>query len=199
MSLRDPEELLQEALEEVTEPGGTAYRCSQSDIDATGVFTRHNRHPLVSAIQASQELIEHNDPTRSTPYDEQEAIRRLASASNETRSGFWFWSPDLIIKCFFDLDIVFFGGVLRGNACARWAAAKDCDGDELGFTVSSGPGRASIRLNAEAIFSKPVATSSFRAMFSTMFHEMCVSITDLRLRFLVSGLGCADSGRTARL
>lgn len=177
MSSRDPEELYQEALKKVTEDEGTAYRCSQSDIDATGIFTRHNKLPLVSALQASQELIQHNAPTRSPPHHEQEAIQCLKSAWTEMRAGFWYWHPDLVIKCFFDFDIVFFRGVLRGNVYARWAAFLTRDGNGYGFTARVGDRRARIRLNAEAIFLEEVAISSFRTMFATMLHEMCVSVT----------------------
>lgn len=31
------------------------------------------------------------------------------------------YGPDIIVKAFADLDLVFFDGRLRGNVCVQWA------------------------------------------------------------------------------
>lgn len=158
---------------------GTPYPCSQRDINATEQFSHHNERPFVSASRASREIIEHNDQRRSPSSCEQDAIRCLARALDEAESG--PWGPDLIIKCFCDLDIVFFGGVLRGNVRVGWGSAhelamlEEALRDNYGITIHTQPGRADIFLNARGIFSNPnAAVSLFRAIFSTMLHEMCV-------------------------
>ncbi|KAF6218262.1 hypothetical protein HO133_006224 [Letharia lupina] len=138
--------------------------------------------------RASREIIEHNDQRRSPSSCEQDAIRCLARALDEAESG--PWGPDLIIKCFCDLDIVFFGGVLQGNVRVGWGSAhelamlEEALRDNYGITIHTQPGRVDIFLNARGIFSNPnAAVSLFRAIFSTMLHEMC---TEERTNYLDS-------------
>lgn len=182
MPCKSREELYQEASHDVHAHRGTPYPCSQSDIDATSEFSRHNECPYVSASQANREIVQHNDQRKALSSHERDAIERLVSSLNDARRC--RWGPDLIIKSFPDLDIVFFGGVLRGNVRALWKTSEDWAMLERGTEEDDGgatnsirySGRASIWLNAKAIFLNPVATTPFGAMFATMLHEMCVSI-----------------------
>ena len=171
----------------VTTGKGTPYQISQRDIDATQQFSSHNERPFVSAGRATQQLLLQNVPRIVYSSRECAAMERLSAAlSNARRSG---WHPDLIIKSFFDLDVLFFGGVLRGNVCFDWGDPdlvnnyERVSGDFLGITDCRRPGRAKIFLNARRIFlgsglglwTAPM--DPFKFMFATALHEMCVSTT----------------------
>ena len=139
----------------------------------------------MSASQANREIVQHNDQRKVLSSHERDAIERLVSSLND--AGRCRWGPDLIIKMFPDLDIVFFGGVLRGHVRVLWGTSEDwamlkhvTKKDDRGATTSiRHSGRASIWLNAKAIFLEPVATTPLSAMLATMLHEMCVSIATL--------------------
>ncbi len=159
---------------------GTPYPCSQEDIDASVEFSHDNERPFVSANRATRELIDHNDRRRYPSSREQDAIRRLVFALEDANSG--LWGADLIFKCFFDLDIVFFGGVLRGNVRLAWGDGDQWDEIEdeaqkpvLGVTSPVRPGRADLFLSARGLLLNPTANGSLRCMFTTTLHEMCVS------------------------
>lgn len=153
---------------------GTPYACSEKDIDNTYHWTQDNRRPLVSAVEANREVMEHNDPTKQMSSHERDAVRRLYFAMSRAGSVYEYWGPDLIIKCFLDLDTVLFGGVLRGNVGVDWDTNNHAvRADQLGVTRKPCPGRADIFLNAKAILvdhARPL-----EAMFTVILHEMCVS------------------------
>ena len=168
---------------------GTPYPCSDRDIYDTQQYSGDNERPFVSASQANDELIDHNDLRRPPLPHERDAIRRLVSALDD--AGREPWHADLVIKAFLDLDIVLFGGVLRGNVCVAWGdpdewldieAISGLDvNDTLGVTYKTQPGRAQILLNAEVTFLSPDTLKPFYSMFTTLLHEMCVSDINLRV------------------
>ena len=171
----------------VTAGMGTPYQISQRDIDATQQFSSHNERPFVSAGRATQQLLLQNVSRIVYSSRECAAMERLSAAlSNARRSH---WHPDLIIKSFFDLDILFFGGVLRGNICFDWGdpdlmnTYEQRSGIFLGITRSKRPGRAKVFLNARRIFLDSAlglgigSSDPFQTMFATALHEMCVSTT----------------------
>ena len=175
----------------VTAGIGTPYQISEKDIDATQQFSSHNEYSFVSADRATQELILQNDFRRFPTSRERAAMERLSAGLSNARCS--IWHPDLVIKCFFDLDIVFFGGVLRGNVCFDWGDPDLMDtyertsGEFLGITRSKRPGRGKVFLNARRIFLHSglglgLSSDPFRTMFATALHEMCVSTTIVLLR-----------------
>ena len=173
--------LLEKAFYGVDACWGTPYPCRQRDLDIIRQHPSRNDGPFASQRQATLEIVDHNDPRRRLPSYEREAIRRLSDAVDD--SARYPWGPDLVIKAFLDLDLVFFGGALRGYVCVSWEG-MECfadEGESQGRTTdSSRPGHALIYLNAEAILLGP---SPFSHMFSTVLHEMCVStIHQLRVR-----------------
>ena len=120
------------------------------------------------------------DRLRQPPSESQlAAIKRLKSEWNQKT-----WTPDLAIKCFADLDRVYFFGQLLGRVRLRWKGSTK----ELRRTL--GPGYmntlgvtcveprtivpcARIILNAELIFLGPMRKySPKRETFATLLHEM---------------------------
>lgn len=67
-------------------------------------------------MQATKEIYEHNDLEREPTPKEAAAIARLRAALSIED-----WHPDVAIKTFHDMDIIFFAGRLQGNVCAHWA------------------------------------------------------------------------------
>lgn len=78
---------------------------------------------------------------------------------------------------FGDIDLVFFGGWLRGNAEVTWVTTNELH--RMGFmmrvfgmTLRLQPGKCRIFLNSSTIFDPPPPCSPFEKMWSTMLHEM---------------------------
>lgn len=176
MPAKSTQHLVEEAFHRVDARRGTPYPCRQEDLDFIRHHPSRNDGPYVSPRKATLELVQHNDPRRHLPPYEREALRRLSEAVNQaSQHG---WGPDLAIKTFLDLDVVFFGGTLGGYVSVSWermGTGVFADGGESQGCTSevASPGHALIRLNAEAILLGP---SPFLHMFSTVLHEMCVSI-----------------------
>ena len=175
MRAKSARQLVEEALHGgVDARHGTPYPCRQEDLE----FIRHhpgrNDGPFVSSRRATLEIVQHNDSRRQLPSYEREALRRLSNAVHNASQH--PWGPDLVIKTFLDLDIVFFGGALGGFVSVSWQDKDGFanEGDSQGRTEECPRrGHALIYLNAEAILLGP---RPFSHMFSTMLHEMCVSI-----------------------
>ena len=180
-----------DAFRDVSLDSGTVYDCTQSDLDVTGGLARHeypedarvdrsashekwfrkpNHGPFTGPRQACLEIVEHNDSRRKPEIPELEAIERL---SNALRAGSRddAWGPDLIIKAFCDLDVVFFCGRLRGHVCVRWLPNWSQERVPMfGETVFVGEGKCAIKLNADSILlDHPYP---FVMMFGTLLHEM---------------------------
>lgn len=189
-SHKSREELHDTAFRDVSLDSGTAYICTQSDLDATGGLARReypkdvqgdrkaarkrwfpqpNHGPFVAPRQACLEIFKHNDLHRKPGKSEREAIERLCKAIAEGRQH--SWGPDLIIKAFCDLDVVFFRGRLRGHVCVRWLCDWSADRSTTwGSTIYIGEGKCSIKLNADTILLEH--PRPFERMFATMLHEM---------------------------
>ncbi|KAM0794042.1 hypothetical protein BDR22DRAFT_967978 [Usnea florida] len=175
----------------VTADKGTRYQISQRDIDATQQFSSHNERPFVSAGRATQQLLLQNVPRIDYSSRERAAMDRLSAALSNARCS--FWHADLIIKSFFDLDILFFGGVLRGNVCFDWGdtdlinTIEQTSGEFLGITFPERPGRAEVVLNAKRILLGSDVLgidvlNPLKTMFATALHEMCHAFEFVRVR-----------------
>ena len=160
---------------------GTRYPCSQSEIDFhhRGQFFRTNKGPFVSAFEATSEIVRHNKETRKVPHPELAAIDRLIDAVLDAEE--YGCGPDIIVKAFSDLDLVFFDGRLRGNVCVQWASNEYFQQWQVplgawGFTIKPQPGEVGqcrVKLNAKTILLDPSTDTPFKTMFGTMLHEMC--------------------------
>lgn len=194
MLTRRRELLLEKAFNPVDAHSGTPYPCQQRDLDIVRHHPGYNPAPRVSQRQATLEIVQHNDLRRRLSSEERDAIHRLSDAIyNAAR---YPWGPDLVIKSFLDLDIVFFGGALQGSIGVTWKSREFFRGHELGITqICSTPGHAQVRLNAEGIL---LHRDPFKTMFSTILHEMCVSSIQLKSSMTAESLGIyVDETETA--
>ena len=187
---RCPEELFEEASWDVSPNTGTEYPCTERDLDASGGryrfgdkhrssaelramwFSEPNTAPKVCIRQAALDISRHNAPGRTPSAKEEDAIERLRIMIDNALEG--FWGPDVAIKCFCDLDTVFFRGKLRGHVCLSWAGRREFQPFTWGHTSSLGHGKAHIQLNAGYIFlghgsyeERPLSQ-----MLGTLLHEM---------------------------
>lgn len=179
MPARSRQDLLDEAFYRVELRVGTQYPCRQRDLDIIRQRPAYDGGPFVSSRRATLEIVEHNDPRRRSPSSyEREAIYRLSDAMRAADRH--PWGPDLVIKAFLDLDLVFFRGALRGYVRISWKDREHFSDGRLPRGIlaytkdnESWLGHAHIYLNAEAIL---LGSRPFMVMFSTVLHEMCVSI-----------------------
>lgn len=113
------QQMYKQAFEPFRANSGTQYNCSQSEIDFhhCGRFPTLNEGPFVSAFEATSEIVRHNKETRKVPPDELAAIGRLIDAILDAED--YGYAPDVIVKAFADLDLVFFNERLRGNVCVE--------------------------------------------------------------------------------
>ncbi|MCJ1473228.1 hypothetical protein MMC13_001879 [Lambiella insularis] len=156
--------------------------CTQNDLRELDHHSHHWRsqwHPR-PIRQATEELCAFlkKPPTKNV----QAAIDRLNAAWNSEK-----WSPEIAMKCFHDLDKVYFGGFLKGKTKLRWKGSTQALYEVLGPTYKGTFGvtcsakdsagapapLAKIILNAQKIFLDPMAEwSRKRATFGTLLHEM---------------------------
>lgn len=166
--------LVDQAFDRVDSPLGTPYPCRQREIDIVRRAPSQDGGPFVSPRRATLEIVEHSNPRRRIKSYEREALYRLSDAMHAAARH--PWGPDLVIKAFLDLDIVFFRGALRGYVRVAWKGREHFSdgGESQGYTRpnESWPGHSQIHLNAEAIL---LGRCPFRDMFSSLLHEMCVS------------------------
>ena len=110
------EEAYQQAFSPFRKDSGTPYPCSQSDLDVhnTGFFQASNNHPFVSAMEATKEVMLQNHVSRRLPSSESTAIDNMNRTIYIVEKKMEF-GPDLAVKAFADLDLIFFGGQLRDN------------------------------------------------------------------------------------
>lgn len=180
--------MYKQAFEPVNAKSGTHYLCSQSDITFHHCekFPHPNKGPFVSAIEATSEIVRHNKETRKVPPLELAAIDRLIDAILDAEDN--GYGPDIIIKAFVDLDLVFFDGRLRGNVCVQWASDEYFQKWQVapgawGFTVRpqrGEMGQCRVYLNAKTILLDPSTDSPFKTMFGTLLHEMCHAYEHIR-------------------
>ena len=176
------EEIRAEAFKPVLVDGGTPYPTNQADIDIHRAFkfTHHNKGPFVSSREATRQLMFHNIPHRRVQPIEQDALNHLLDLFRDARDG-CRWGPDLAIKCFRDLDIVFFRGKLQGNVCVKWDSPTEgnlhlSNSRKLIYGYQQAPwrgGQGLIVLNADAILNHNITRTPFQEMFLTLLHEMC--------------------------
>ena len=186
--LRVPsEEAYQQAFLPFRTDTGTSYPCIQSDLTVhnTDVFPEPNYHPYVSAMDATREVMVHNHITRRVPPTELAAIDTLRTTiyAMEKRMEF---GPDLAVKAFADLDLLFFGGRLRDHVRVRWIRASEYARFAAMptrlwaiTTRLPGHGKCLILMNADYHLLQK-NDDPLRAMFGTLLHEMCHAYRAIR-------------------
>jgi hypothetical protein len=128
----------------------------------------------ISSNRAAHEF--ENDLARPPTRAQRECITRLKSAWTDRK-----WSPDVAIKSFFDLDVVYFGGYLREKLRLRWKGSKVALRKEdaqhgfgqTGFEQTADVPTARIILNAEGCLKDAVSIEeAIRETFGTLLHEL---------------------------
>ncbi|KAI9816596.1 MAG: hypothetical protein M1827_001728 [Pycnora praestabilis] len=156
---------------------GTPYPgVTQHQIDILQDRHRRRHHlPRQSMRSAAYKLEDaHARGVHLTP-EQVAALDRLTALSQVGR-----WGPDVVIKTFDDLDLVFFRGKLRGNIYLRWTSPQPTSSERrdqrhsLGTTWSyrslAGCPRIAIELSSEILTRQEM---SLRDVWSTLLHEMC--------------------------
>ena len=138
-----------------------------------------HKGPSVSAVEATSEIVWHNKETRKVAPTESAVTDRLLDAVLDPEE--YRYGPNIIVKAFPNLDLVFFKGRLRSNVCVQWASDKYFQQWQVppgawGFSVRPQRGESGqclVKLNAKTILLDPSTDTSFKTMFGTMLHEMC--------------------------
>lgn len=180
--LRVPsEEAYQQAFLPFRTDTGTPYPCYQSDLDVhnTGVFQRPNKFPLVSAMEATRDVMYQNHVTTRVPPTELVAIDNLKKTVDAVEKRMDF-GPDLAVKAFGDLDLLFFGGWLRDNVRVQWVKANDharfSQAAKRVWAVATHlpeRGKCLIKLNADILLRRSDEEDPLRFILGTLLHEMC--------------------------
>ena len=175
------EEAYQQAFSPFGKDIGTPYPCSQSDLDVhtTGSFQDSNNHPFVSAMEATTEVMQQNHVSRRLPPSESTAIDNLNRTIYTVEKRMEF-GPDLAVKAFADLDLIFFGGHLRDNVRVQWIMATDhprfeASGGLWGAAIQLPErGKCLIVLNADLHLREDSQDEDpLRRIFGTLLHGMC--------------------------
>ena len=178
------EELYREALLDVKVDQGTPYDISQEDLDALRTLPNRNCGPFISLREATQEILDHNRVGRDPSSAELAAIQRLRGALANS-----VWNPDIVIKAFQDLDLIFFCSRLRHKVRFQWqsplafAPYEQPGGLNLGATFrGEAIGQMSIMLNAHNLLLRDIVQNPWMLMWSTALHEMCHAYQGVRAR-----------------
>ena len=108
-------ELRDRAAEEVVIDRGTPYQVTEEDLEDLEGFPQSHSGHFVSEMHATRDIYYHNVVKRKSSPNENAAIARVRAALSID-----VWHPDVAIKAFHDLDLIFFDGHLRGNVCVCW-------------------------------------------------------------------------------
>ncbi|KAI4159903.1 MAG: hypothetical protein L6R39_000279 [Caloplaca ligustica] len=162
--------LFDQARQAVHPDKGTRYPCSlQNILSYRRRPEKSYKNPWSNEVATNKLVNFLNEPIKEGSK-ERAALYRLADGMQLEK-----WGPDLIIKAFDDLDLVFFRGVLATRTQISWMTtreirAKGLTSSVFGFTEPLGHGRAHIVLNSTIIFLED--PNPFAQMWSTMLHEM---------------------------
>lgn len=178
--------MYKEAFQPFSVEKGTVYPSSQADIDfhSRPHSKTYNRNPSVTPLKATAFIMHHNKESREVPPAEKEAIGRLLEVIH-LEEGLKY-GPDLAVKAFADLDLVFFGGYLKGNTCVIWKSDKSLWPREVlglsrrGFTDFLERNNVRIFLNADYILHPTEPGSPLQMMIQTLLHEMCQAYSMIR-------------------
>lgn len=181
------ERLFQQALQPFNESTGTPYPCSQTDIyfHRQKNFSTCNKGPFVTSLEATKEVVLQNESTRTISSSERAAIANLLSAASSAEDGL-ILGPDIAIKAFKDLDLVFFAGRLHSHVTVQWR--PDIRHPARAWGMCEHPrwgeeGQCRIHLNADLIFKQAWTKRTpdpFESMIGTLLHEMCHAYEDVR-------------------
>ena len=157
----------------ITLDTGTPYGCTRQELRKT-IRPRRRFHPVrtVSPQQAVNEIKACTSTTRTVTAKLEDAVRRLRGGLDRVK--YRRWSPDLLVKMFADLDLVFFNGKLLGNVKVSWVNTEE---EIIAQTCPRPRNQCVIELNPHYVgVIVPGQPKPFQKMFGTLLHEMCVSL-----------------------
>lgn len=158
---------------------GTPYPCDQFELDECAHVPKGSPHSVRSPKDATLDLERFLDPSASMGSTVHAAIARLRTGLKIDN-----WNPDIVLKAFYDLDIVFFNSKLRGQTTVTWRCVpwwnercghRDDYRAVQGQAEYLGQGKAAIYLNAWAVFLDPSIPDPKLLMWQVLLHEMVVS------------------------
>ncbi|KAL8723300.1 MAG: hypothetical protein Q9225_000352 [Loekoesia sp. 1 TL-2023] len=155
---------------------GTSYPCYSKNLASYRSCPKRTRKSPFSNEVATSKLVNFLNQDIIRGSREHAAIHRLANGMQLVE-----WGPDLILKAFDDLDLVFFRGVLATRTQIGYMTEEEVRADGvrapvLGYCRPLGYGRCQIVLNATTIFLK--SHNPFAQMWATTLHEMVVGNVD---------------------
>ncbi|KAI4257344.1 MAG: hypothetical protein L6R42_005742 [Xanthoria sp. 1 TBL-2021] len=156
---------------------GSQYPCSEEKLWSYQRLPKQNKRIPLSEEMATGNLVGFLNQPILPGSKEDAAIHRLANGMR-----LWEWGPDIVIKAFDDLDIVFFRGVLDTRIQIEWRSDEEIIGKRtgdrvLGLCIRLGHGRSRIVLNATRILLHAADPSS--TMWATALHEMVHGYLDV--------------------
>jgi len=176
------DEMYEEAFVPFRVDTGTPYPSNQKQLDYhwESFFEYRNKGPFVSSNRATEDMLKHNDLDRRISSAEGATITRLQTLIVDVQRG-GYWGPDVAVKAFEDLDLVFFGGHLHGHVCVCWDDLAD---HILGWTEfptdsKKHENQCHIVLNAQLIFGE-ADFHPFVQMVHTLLHEMVHALDTVR-------------------
>lgn len=152
---------------------GTVYPCRAENLRSYRRRPLRTAKPPMDNEAATRLLVDWLSKPVVAGSAEHAAMHNLANGMQLEE-----WGPDLIVKAFDDLDIIFFRGVLATRTQLDWASPANlrqigADPEGIfGLTRPLGYGRCHISLNAICIFL--LSRHSYTQMWATMLHEMVV-------------------------
>ncbi|KAL9585772.1 MAG: hypothetical protein Q9212_001322 [Teloschistes hypoglaucus] len=158
---------------EVETTRGTAYPCRAKDLISYRRRPLRTAKPPMDNEAATRLLVDWLSKPVVAGSVEHAAMHNLANGMQLEE-----WGPDLIIKAFDDLDVLFFRGVLATRTQLEWASPAQLremgeDPERIyGVTTNLGYGRCQISLNAISVFL--LSRDPYTQMWATMLHEMVV-------------------------
>ena len=188
--MHGPSVLQEQAFKPFKIDKGTSYPTTQAELDfhRRALWLHRNPNKFVSENCATADMMRQNDTKRRVSRSEFEACERLRTLLRNHKSGHPY-GPDLAVKAFKDLDLVFFGGHLNGHVSVNWSGcsknkgfgcceASCCYAFTQG-TLRTGSGQCRITMNADLIFGSEIK-DPFKQMLTTLLHEMCHAVDDVR-------------------
>lgn len=177
------DDMYEEAFNRFRVDTGTRYLSNQAELDYhwDALFKLRNKGPFVSSSRATQDMLEHNDLHRRVSTAEGAAMSRLQDLIKHVQRG-GYWGPDVAVKTFKDLDLVFFGGYLQGHVCVCWDVLEP---NMWGLTefpekYRDYDNQCHIVLNADLIFSRRTGKHPFKQTMHTLLHEMVHALDTAR-------------------
>ena len=144
---------------------GTDYPCTNAQLIATQIPAHGNsQQPAHKMMDVLEAVLTWNHLDKVPLPPEQRAIVRFAVAIKAP------FGPDLAIKAYRDLDLIFFGGDLIGKAILKWVHKTGRRDGYLGMTEPGGLHRTRITIVLNAAKIWVPEDDPYKTMISTLLQ-----------------------------